>query len=40
MELSHIYKGILPFVLLQLIALILCVVFPDIITWLPNAVFK
>lgn len=40
MELSHIYKGIFPFVLIQLFGLALCVLFPEIITWLPNAVFK
>jgi tripartite ATP-independent transporter DctM subunit len=35
----HIYKGILPFVLLQLIGLIVLVLFPPIITWLPNLFF-
>jgi len=34
-----IYKGIIPFVLLQLVVLILCVVFPDIITWLPRTLY-
>ncbi len=34
-----IYRGILPFVLLQVIGLILIVVFPDLVTWLPNLFF-
>jgi len=33
----HIYKGIVPFVLLQLLGLLLCVFFPGIALWLPNA---
>lgn len=35
----HIYKGILPFVFLQLFGLLLLVFFPQIITWLPNLFF-
>jgi len=35
-ELSHIYKGILPFVLLMLSGLILCASFPQLVLWLPN----
>lgn len=34
-----IYKGILPFVFLQLIGLGLMIVFPGIITWLPSVFF-
>ena len=33
---SDIYRGVLPFVGLQILALILCVLFPMIITWLPS----
>ena len=33
-----IYKGVVPFILLQLIALVLVYVFPDIATWLPRAI--
>ncbi|WP_423303057.1 TRAP transporter large permease [Deferribacter thermophilus] len=40
MTMGHIYKGITPFVILQLIGLILCITFPEIITWLPSVVFK
>jgi tripartite ATP-independent transporter DctM subunit len=32
----HLYKGILPFVILQVIFLILIAIFPEIITWLPS----
>ena len=32
-----IYKSIIPFVILQAIGLILCIVFPQIILWLPQA---
>jgi tripartite ATP-independent transporter DctM subunit len=32
----HIYKGIVPFVLVQLAALVLCIVFPDIVLMLPR----
>jgi len=35
----HIYKGILPFVLLQLIGLAILVLFPGLITWLPSIFF-
>lgn len=31
---AHIYKGIIPFVLLQLLGLILVILFPEIATWL------
>ena len=33
---STIYKGIIPFVALQLIGLILIIVFPDLVLWLPT----
>jgi tripartite ATP-independent transporter DctM subunit len=34
-----IYKGIIPFVILQVIGLVLLILFPSIITWLPEAFF-
>lgn len=34
---QHIYRGIIPFVLLQLVGLTLCILFPAIILWLPHA---
>ena len=36
---GNIYRGIMPFVVLQVIGLILMILFPDIILWLPNKVF-
>jgi tripartite ATP-independent transporter DctM subunit len=36
---GDIYKGIIPFVGLQLVGLVLLVVFPQIITWLPTVFF-
>jgi tripartite ATP-independent transporter DctM subunit len=36
----HIYRGILPFVLLQLVGLMLIALFPAIVTWLPAIFFS
>jgi tripartite ATP-independent transporter DctM subunit len=33
-----IYLGVVPFILLQLIALVILFVFPDVATWLPRAI--
>lgn len=33
---GHIYRGIVPFVCLQLVALTLCIIFPEIVLWLPR----
>lgn len=35
-RLGEIYRGIVPFVILQLIGLALCIAFPEIILWLPR----
>jgi tripartite ATP-independent transporter DctM subunit len=35
-KLGHIYRGVVPFVVLQLLALLLLVLFPAIVTWLPS----
>ena len=34
-NIGHIYKGIIPFVILQLLGLIIVFSFPEIVTWLP-----
>jgi len=34
-----IYKGVLPFVLIQIICLGLIAIFPELVTWLPNKLF-
>ena len=36
---GDIYRGIIPFVLFQLIGLLIVVFFPDLVTWLPKVVF-
>jgi tripartite ATP-independent transporter DctM subunit len=36
---GHIYKGIIPFVFLQLVGLLIVVFFPQLATWLPRIVF-
>jgi TRAP-type mannitol/chloroaromatic compound transport system permease large subunit len=39
MTIIHIYKGAVPFIVLQWVGLILCILFPEIILWLPRAAF-
>ena len=34
-EISHIYRGAVPFVILQLVALVFVFFFPGLVTWLP-----
>jgi len=34
---GHIYRGVWPFIGLQLVALVLCILFPAIALWLPRA---
>ncbi len=36
---GHIYKGIIPFVIFQLIGLLIVAFFPILVTWLPKVVF-
>lgn len=36
---GHIYRGIMPFVLLQILGIIILGFFPTIVTWLPNLFF-
>jgi len=37
---GHIYRGIIPFVILQLIGLIIIIFFPVLVDWLPQVVFS
>jgi len=37
---AHIYKGVIPFVGLQLLGLMICILFPDLITFLPELLIK
>lgn len=35
---SEIYKSVTPFILLNMTVLVLCMIFPEIVLWLPNTV--
>ena len=37
--LAHIYKGVAPFIILQLIGLTAVILFPKLVTWLPAAAY-
>ncbi|MBT9149356.1 MAG: TRAP transporter large permease subunit [Dehalococcoidia bacterium] len=39
LTLGQIYRGIIPFVFLQLVGLALCIAFPAIILWLPTVLY-
>lgn len=39
MTTGHIYRGVIPFISLQWVGLILCIVYPSLITWLPKVAF-
>ncbi len=36
---SQIYRGVMPFVAIQLFALILIAIFPELVTWLPEKIY-
>ncbi|MDE0210883.1 MAG: C4-dicarboxylate ABC transporter, partial [Boseongicola sp.] len=38
-KLTHIYRGIIPFVILQLIGLSLVFYWPTLATWLPSVAY-
>jgi tripartite ATP-independent transporter DctM subunit len=35
---SEIYRAVTPFIMLNMLVLIICMIFPDIVLWLPNLV--
>ena len=35
----HIYRGVVPFVLIQLLMLVILALFPGMATWLPQVIF-
>jgi len=35
-KLNHIYRGVVPFLILQVIGVIICTIYPGIVVWLPN----
>ena len=36
---AHIYRGVIPFVAIQLFALVLLALFPELVTWLPGRIY-
>lgn len=38
-KVTHIYKGVAPFIALQVLGLILIYIFPQIVTWLPSVAY-
>lgn len=38
-KVSHVYRGVLPFIMLQLVGLALIYYFPKIVTWLPSMAY-
>ena len=38
-ELANIYRGAIPFIILQLLTLILILLFPPLVTWLPELTY-
>ncbi len=39
-ELFDIYKGVVPFIILQLLGLFIIITWPELVTWLPAVVYK
>ncbi len=37
---THIYKGIVPFIIIQVICLLIVVLWPEAVTWLPQYLSK
>jgi tripartite ATP-independent transporter DctM subunit len=35
-NMGHIYRGIIPFVALQMLAVVVCIIWPEIVLWLPR----
>ena len=38
-ELAHIYKGVIPFILLQLVGMVVVGLWPKLVTWLPAVAY-
>jgi len=37
---AQLYRAVLPFSLIMIVVLVICIVFPPILTWLPNVMIK
>ncbi|MCE7628793.1 TRAP transporter large permease subunit, partial [Vibrio fluvialis] len=35
-----LYKSVTPFIMVQFVVLVICMLFPDLVTWLPNKVMN
>lgn len=38
-RLSEIYRGVVPFIMMQLIGLVIVLLFPELVTWLPSVAY-
>jgi len=38
--LGHLYRGVMPFVIIQLVALVIVFLWPSLVTWLPITVYR
>jgi TRAP-type mannitol/chloroaromatic compound transport system permease large subunit len=38
-ELGEIYRGMMQFMVIQLLGLLLCIVFPQIVMWMPEYIY-
>jgi TRAP-type mannitol/chloroaromatic compound transport system permease large subunit len=39
-QMGHIYRGIIPFVILQMLAVIIVFLWPAMVNWLPAVVYR
>ena len=37
---GHMYKGVVPFIILQCVTLVIAMVFPELVTWLPSVMLN
>lgn len=37
---SHLYKGVIPYVIIQMVCVLVIIIFPEIALWLPEAMLK
>lgn len=37
---AHIYRGVMPFIAIQILMLIILSIWPEIVTWLPSVIYK
>ena len=39
-KMTDVYRGVIPFIAIILVVMLICVVFPPLVTWLPNAMIS